>query len=44
VAALELPVTLVFGAADRHLNPDLAGQLAGLFRHAELHLVEGASH
>ena len=44
LAALELPVTLVFGATDHYLNPDLAGQLAGLFRHAELHLVQGASH
>jgi len=44
LAALELPVTLVFGAADRYLNPALARQLAGLFRHADLQLVEGASH
>jgi haloalkane dehalogenase len=44
LAALELPVTLGFGAADRYLNPDLARQLAGLFRHAEVHLVQGASH
>jgi haloalkane dehalogenase len=44
LAGLELPVTVVFGAADRYLNPDLARQLAGLFRHAELHLVQGASH
>jgi haloalkane dehalogenase len=44
LAGLELPVTLVFGAADRYLNPDLARQLAGLFRHADLHLVQGASH
>lgn len=44
LAALEVPVTLVFGAADNYLNPDLARQLAGLFRHADLHLVRGASH
>lgn len=37
-------MTLVFGAADHYLNPDLARYLAGLFRHADLHLVEGASH
>jgi pimeloyl-ACP methyl ester carboxylesterase len=43
-AGLELLVTLVFGTADRYLNPDLARQLAGLFRHADLHLVQGASH
>jgi haloalkane dehalogenase len=44
LAALEVPVTLVFGAADNYLNPDLARQLAGLFRHADLHLVQSASH
>lgn len=44
LAALEVPVTLVFGAADNYLNPDLARQLADLFRHADLHLVQGASH
>src|SRR5262245_17424066 len=32
LAALEVPVTLVFGAADNYLNPDLARHLAGLFR------------
>jgi hypothetical protein len=41
LAALELPVRLVFGAADRYLNPDLAGQLVGLFQRADLHLVQG---
>jgi haloalkane dehalogenase len=44
LAALEVPVTLVFGAGDNYLNLDLARQLAGLFRHADLHLVQGASH
>jgi haloalkane dehalogenase len=44
LAALELPVTLVFGVADDYLNPDLARHLTGLFRRADLHLVEGASH
>lgn len=44
LAALELPVTLVFGAADRYLNPELARHLAALFRHTDLQLVEGASH
>jgi NAD(P)-dependent dehydrogenase (short-subunit alcohol dehydrogenase family) len=32
------------GPADPYLNPDLARHLAGLFRHADLHLVRGASH
>ena len=44
LAALEVPVTLVFGAADRYLNPDLARHLAGLFQRADLHLVDDASH
>ena len=44
LAALEVPVTLVFGAADRYLNPDLARHLAPLFRRADLHLVDDASH
>jgi pimeloyl-ACP methyl ester carboxylesterase len=34
----------VFGAADRYLDPELARHLAGLFRRADLQLVEAASH
>jgi haloalkane dehalogenase len=44
LAALDLPVTLVFGARDDYLNPDLAHHLAGLFTHSDVHIVEGASH
>jgi pimeloyl-ACP methyl ester carboxylesterase len=44
LGAAHLPVTLIFGALDRYLNPDLAVHLAGLFQKAELHTVEGASH
>ena len=44
LAALDVPVTLVFGARDRYLNPDLARHLAGLFTGAELRLVEDSSH
>jgi haloalkane dehalogenase len=44
LAGLGLPVTLIFGAADHYLNPPLARQLAGLFPHVDLHLVEHASH
>lgn len=44
LAALDIPVTLAFGALDRFLNPDLAAHLAGLFKQTEFHLVEGASH
>ncbi len=44
LAALDLPVTLVFGADDPYLNPDLARHLAGLLTHADVHLVEDASH
>jgi haloalkane dehalogenase len=44
LAGLDIPVTLVFGALDRYLNPDLAAHLASLFPTAGLHLVDGASH
>jgi haloalkane dehalogenase len=44
LAALDLPVTLVFATADHYLGPDLARHLAGLFRHADVHLVDNASH
>ena len=44
LAGLDLPVTLVFGALDRYLSPDLAAHLAGLFPKVGLHLVDGASH
>ena len=44
LAALDLPVTLVFGALDRYLSPDLATHLAGLFPKAVPHLIDGASH
>jgi pimeloyl-ACP methyl ester carboxylesterase len=44
LAALAIPVTLIFGAADDYLNPSLARHLAGLFPHADLHLVDDASH
>jgi pimeloyl-ACP methyl ester carboxylesterase len=44
LGALEVPVTLIFGADDRYLNRELAAHLTGLFRKAELHLIEGASH
>jgi haloalkane dehalogenase len=44
LAALDVPVLLVYGAADEYLNPGLARHLAGLFGRAELHLVDGASH
>jgi pimeloyl-ACP methyl ester carboxylesterase len=44
VAALDLPVTLLFGARDEYLNPDLARHLAGLFPRANVRIVEGAAH
>jgi haloalkane dehalogenase len=44
LAALDVPVTLAFGADDRLLNPQLAARLAGQFEHSELRLVDGASH
>lgn len=44
LAALDLPVTLLFGARDEYLSPDLAGQLAGLFAKADVGVIEDASH
>jgi pimeloyl-ACP methyl ester carboxylesterase len=44
LAALDLPVTVLFGALDPFLNPGVAAHLAALFSHAELRLVDGASH
>ena len=44
LARLDVPVTLIFGATDDYLSPDLARHLAGLFPHADLHLVDDASH
>jgi pimeloyl-ACP methyl ester carboxylesterase len=44
LAGLDLPVTLIFGAADDYLSPRLARHLAGLFPRADLHLVDDASH
>lgn len=44
LANLGVPVTLAFGAIDQYLNPDLARHLTGLFRHAELRLIDSASH
>lgn len=44
LSASEIPVSIIFGADDRFLNPDIARHLAGLFAHSDLHLVESASH
>jgi pimeloyl-ACP methyl ester carboxylesterase len=44
LAALDVPVSLIWGADDQYLTPDVARHLAGLFRHADLHVVENASH
>jgi haloalkane dehalogenase len=44
LAGLDLPVTLIFGAADDYLNPALARHLAGLFPRADLRLIDDASH
>jgi haloalkane dehalogenase len=41
---LEVPVSVIFGEADRYLNPSLAGEIAGLFAKRSLHVVPGASH
>ena len=44
LCALQVPVTLLFGAQDRYLNLELGHHLAGLFPQADLHSVENASH
>jgi 2-hydroxy-6-oxonona-2,4-dienedioate hydrolase len=44
LADLEVPVSVIFGEADRYLNPSLAREIAGLFTAPSLHLVPDASH
>jgi haloalkane dehalogenase len=44
LATLDVPVTLIYGARDTYLNAGLARHLATLFRHAEVHLIDNASH
>jgi haloalkane dehalogenase len=44
LTALTVPVSLIYGARDTYLSPGLARHLASLFSHAEVHLVDGASH
>ncbi len=38
------PVTVIFGARDRYLNPRVARNFSALFPHSELHLLDGAGH
>jgi haloalkane dehalogenase len=38
------PVKVIFGAADRYLNPRVAARFAALFPNSELHLLSGAGH
>jgi pimeloyl-ACP methyl ester carboxylesterase len=42
--SFERPVRVVFGDADPYLNRRVAADIAGLFPHAEMHLVPGARH
>lgn len=44
LASLDTPVTLVFGERDDYLSPGLARHIAGLFRQAEVHVIENAAH
>jgi len=44
VAALNVPVSLIYGADDEYLSTDLARHLASLFGHGKLHVVDRASH
>jgi len=40
----QLPVSVIFGRDDPHLNPHVAQHLSGLFANADLHLLDHASH
>ena len=44
IGRLEVPASIIFGAADRYLNSTLAAEIAGLFKEPSLHLVQNASH
>jgi len=44
LAALDVPVTLIFGPRDEYLSPALAAHLSGLFSNSTVHLADGASH
>jgi haloalkane dehalogenase len=44
LADLEVPVSVIFGEADRYLNQSLAREIAGLFANPSVHLVPDASH
>jgi pimeloyl-ACP methyl ester carboxylesterase len=39
-----MPVTLIFGAQDAFLTPEVANHIARQFRRAEVHLLDDASH
>jgi pimeloyl-ACP methyl ester carboxylesterase len=38
------PVRVIFGAADRYLNPRVAARFAALFPNVEMHVLSGAGH
>jgi pimeloyl-ACP methyl ester carboxylesterase len=38
------PVRVIFGSADRYLNPRVAARFAALFPNSEMHLLSGAGH
>jgi pimeloyl-ACP methyl ester carboxylesterase len=44
LADLDVPVSLIYGTRDPYLSPGLARHLTTLFRHADLHLIDAASH
>jgi haloalkane dehalogenase len=44
LASLEMPVTLIFGAQDAFLTPEVANHIARQFPRAEVHLLDDASH
>jgi haloalkane dehalogenase len=44
LAALDVPVTLIFGPRDEYLSPELAAHLSSLFSSSTVHRADGASH
>jgi haloalkane dehalogenase len=44
LADLEVPVSVIFGQADRYLKPSLAREIAALFANPSLHVLPDASH
>ena len=42
--SFEKEVTIIFGAADKYLNKEMAKEFADIFPNSNLHLIDGAKH